>query len=249
VTTLELNLGEGEVEYGKIMLKPTLAEIQQGINGPCKIMVKGTQVLLQWGCDREGDPKLFTSWYSRLASDKDVVKQVLLLSGCFFGVAQSIMEFVDRFKIYEYLWQYDMAEECKDFLSNEPSLELIDDQLAKLDTLEKQMKEMGNTVIGVVKVVVGHFQKQIIHLISKWKEEYTKGLLDDVKATLADLGQWMRSVTMQLGGSFMNLEEVQAAMAIIHTIREKECVIDWVFLTLTLILTLTLTLTLIGRKV
>lgn len=73
---LELNLVEDDTAFGEIQLRPSLAEVQQGINEPAKSMVKNTQCVLNWGVDREGDPKSFTSMYTRLAADKQICKQV-----------------------------------------------------------------------------------------------------------------------------------------------------------------------------
>ena len=117
-------------------------------------MIKNTQCVLNWGVDRQGDPKIFTSMYTRLAADKQICKQVMLLSGCFLGATESIHEFVDRFRPCSFLWEYDMQEECRQFLADNPSLERIDDELHKLDVLEKRMKDLGPTTVGVIRLEV-----------------------------------------------------------------------------------------------
>ena len=69
----------------------------------------------------------------------------------------------------------------------------------------------------------------MLGLIKRWKNEYTRGLLEEVKLGLNQLGDWMRNLVSRLNGSFSTLEEVQGAMALIQGIRAKESVIEWEF--------------------
>ena len=127
-TDVELNLS-GSISSGTVIMSPSLDDIQDSLNRTAVSIIRSTKKMVQWGADRSvPSPE---SFFEELASEKQLVKVILLLSGALFGAAQGARTYLDSFTKYSFLWKDNVQTIYAQFLKKNPSLEDFDDELEK----------------------------------------------------------------------------------------------------------------------
>ena len=117
---------------------------------------------------------------------------------------------------YQYLWQHNIAEVFKLFLTGEPApehhswdpllegvtqqpLEAFEKQIVKFKRLEEQVKDMASSkTIGWLKVDAKQLKSSLATVISKWSYKFLEHLLEKVDTQVTDVSEFVSSVDIKL---------------------------------------------------
>jgi dynein heavy chain len=83
------------------------------------------------------------NFYHWIASDKEIVKSVLLLTGSVEGTKAQVMEYIDTFKKFDFLYLTDLQSEYAAFMATEPSLEAFENELKKYMAVEEEIAKIA----------------------------------------------------------------------------------------------------------
>lgn len=92
----EINL---EMDRNKnIKLNPSIEDVQKAINNAAKEILSCSKKIFNWGQDKVAE-KLKEPFYKQIATDKEIVRVILLLTGSIKGTEDSLSESIGEFKM------------------------------------------------------------------------------------------------------------------------------------------------------
>ena len=102
-----------ELTIPNVSMNPSLDDIQRAVNHTAILILKCSKRLLKWGqsrTDTDEDAGLAT-YNDMIAKDQIIVKMVLLLTGSIEGTKAQVLEYMESFRQYDWLWKNDMNAE------------------------------------------------------------------------------------------------------------------------------------------
>ena len=104
-----------ELPVPHVVLAPSLEEIQGAVNGVAKKILRASLEIKRWGNtdlngDEEDQPGVdydaigTGSFYDEIASDVEIVKLVLLLTGSVHGLRKEVEAHIATYQEYDFLY-------------------------------------------------------------------------------------------------------------------------------------------------
>ena len=93
-----------QLNVPSVRLSPSLAEIQKAVNKVAQTVLWSTKSVWDWGqTNLPEDSK--RSFFDRIGKDVQIVRSVLLLTGALHGSQKQVKEYLESFKMYDWLWK------------------------------------------------------------------------------------------------------------------------------------------------
>jgi dynein heavy chain len=124
-----------ELTIPNVSMNPSLEDIQDAINTTAKKVLACSKELKAWSAEHSSADSPDT-FFDHLASDKEIVKSVLLLTGSIEGTKTQVLGYVATFDKYNFLWKHDMQAEYSEFMKTQPTLEAFEGELRKYMAIE-----------------------------------------------------------------------------------------------------------------
>ena len=83
------------------------------------------------------------NYFKWIAADKEIVKSVLLLTGSMEGTKAQVMEYIETFTRFDFLYMDDLQAAYTAFMNTNPSLEAFENELKKYMDIEKQIQSIA----------------------------------------------------------------------------------------------------------
>lgn len=131
-----------ELTIPNVSMNPSLEDIQDAINTTAKKVLSCSKELRAWNAEHTSGSSP-NSFFDYLASDKEIVKSVLLLTGSIEGTKHQVMAYVSMFDKYNFLWKHDMQAEYSEFMKTQPTLEAFENELRKYMAIEQVRRASG----------------------------------------------------------------------------------------------------------
>eukprot|EP00230_Micromonas_polaris_P000498 CAMPEP_0119208236 /NCGR_PEP_ID=MMETSP1327-20130426/486_1 /TAXON_ID=38833 /ORGANISM="Micromonas pusilla, Strain RCC2306" /LENGTH=4554 /DNA_ID=CAMNT_0007204705 /DNA_START=159 /DNA_END=13823 /DNA_ORIENTATION=- len=234
-----------ELQIPRVTMNPSLDDIQDAINVVAKKMLKASEKLHMWGLGTEdttgggnspskaantappNNGNYPSNFYHWIASDKEIVKSVLLLTGSIEGTKAQIVEYVHGFKRFDFLYLSDLQQKYAEFMATEPSLESFELELRKYMAIEEDITQIAPVHnIGAMSLETAPLKNSLKSEASTWKTQFAKNLHKQGKERLRAIHDYMRETTLKLNRGIEDLEDVRVAMGVLHEIRSREADID-----------------------
>ena len=208
----------------KVSMNPSLEEIQGAINSTAKKVLRASESLRMWGAAGLESVENFYHW---IASDKEIVKSVLLLTGSVEGTKAQVMEYIDTFKKFDFLYLTDLQSEYAAFMATEPSLEAFENELKKYMAVEEEIAKIAPVHnIGAMSLETQPMKNSLKSEAATWKKQFAKNLHTQGLERLRAIHDYMRETTLKLNRAIEDLEDVRVAMGVLREIRHREAEID-----------------------
>jgi dynein heavy chain len=208
------------------------------VNGAAKKILNASLEIKRWGqTDLNGDEEnrpgvdydaIGTgSFYDEIASDIEIVKLVLLLTGSVEGVKKMVVEHLKSYEAYDFLYLSNLQEEYAAFIAKKPSLDMFETELMKYMSIERAVLKFAPVhVIGPLSLETQPLKLALRAEAATWKAQFAKNLHLHGKEKLEQLLQYVKETTLLLSRDVEDLEDVRKVMAIQQDIRTKESEID-----------------------
>jgi dynein heavy chain len=205
-----------ELSIPHITTNPSLDDIQSAVNSVAKRMLKASEELYMWG-GNEG-----RTYYDYIACDKEIVKSVLLLTGCIEGAKEQVNDYIAKLEKYDFLWKQDLSGRIDKFSTEEIELELqrymaIEQEVAQISPVHK---------IGALSLRTTPLKNSLKSQASSWKAQSAKNLHKQGQNELRKMQEYISSKSRDLSIEINDIEDVREVMGILQEIREKEAEID-----------------------
>jgi dynein heavy chain len=211
-----------ELTVPNVSMNPSLEDIQGAINSTAKKVLKVSESLHMWGARASG--RKFYDW---IASDKEIVKSVLLLTGSIEGTKAQVMDYIDTFKRFDFLYMNDLQSEYAAFMKTNPSLESFENELKKYMAIEEEIQRIPPVHnIGAMSLETQPMKYSLKAEAAAWKTQFAKNLHSQGKEQLRSIHDYMRETTLKLNRKIEDLEDVRMVMKVLKEIRNREAEID-----------------------
>jgi len=210
-----------ELRIPSVNMNPSLEEIQQSINETAKKVLRCAKDIDMWGSRSNHN------FYELIARDKEIVKVVLLLTGSIEGTKLQVMDYINTFSKYDFLWKQDMQSEYKRFMDKQPSLEAFEGELKKYMAIEKEIQQIPPVHnIGALSLETQPMKYSLKAEAGAWKAQFAKNLHNQGNKDLKDIFNYIRDATLKLNRKVEDLEDVRNVMFVLKELRERESEID-----------------------
>ena len=229
---------EVELQVPSVVLNPNLDEIHIAVNGVAKKVLKASLAIKRWGqTDLNGDEENVPgvdydsigtgTFYDEIASDMEVVKLVLLLTGAIDGTKANVNAFIDGYKEWDFLYLSSLQEAYEAFTNSKPSLERFEQEIKKYMDIETHFVKMSPAHnIGALSLDIQPLKLALKAEAAAWKTQFAKNLHEYGAGKLQDVYQYMKDTTMRLNRKVEDLDDVRVIMDMQQDIRVKESELD-----------------------
>jgi len=226
-------------------LSPSLDEIQECISRSACAMLGCYRSVLDWDCQEDdevgagsgsgnGDDVLVgatasppRTFFDRITKDIELVRVVLLLTGCIQGVRNTVAEYLSSFGEYDWLWKADKDAEYQKFAATNPTLDDYETKLRDFSQIEYAVDRVSSVhVIGALSLNTGKLKRSLADECNRWKMKYSEKLHDRAKSELERLTEYTRVTMGKLGRKVDDLDSLGFMMRLLSEVRDKESYID-----------------------
>eukprot|EP01064_Diplonema_japonicum_P034643 TRINITY_DN7253_c0_g4_i1.p1 TRINITY_DN7253_c0_g4~~TRINITY_DN7253_c0_g4_i1.p1 ORF type:complete len:4646 (+),score=1368.52 TRINITY_DN7253_c0_g4_i1:87-14024(+) len=217
-----------ELSPPHVLLHPSLEEVQKAINQSATAVLKCSKYISPWeGVDGS------ETFFEKIAKNKEIVKVVLLLTGGIHGLNKQVMDYLNSFKRYEYLWMDDKQEEYEKFLEKQPTLAMFEQELKRYKAVEDDVEGIQPSyVIGSLSLDTARLKMSLKREAQDWKSQYAKNLHQQASRDLARIQTQMDENDKALQNDIKeedSLEDLRMMMYTLREIRERESEVDLLF--------------------
>ena len=231
-----------ELTVPTVTMNPPLDAIQAAVNSVAKKILKVSESLHMWGqgtAHGELDVSKMSrrqstgivvpneNYFKWIAADKEIVKSVLLLTGSMEGTKAQVMEYIETFTRFDFLYMDDLQAAYTAFMNTNPSLEAFENELKKYMDIEKQIQAIAPVHnIGAMSLETQPLKNSLKAEAAAWKSQFAKNMHSQGKEQLEVLHEYMHATTLKLNRKAEDLEDVRVTMGVLKEIREKESELD-----------------------
>lgn len=211
-----------------VTLSPSLDEIQECINRSAQAILSCYKDIIDWGyssCPKEGQSS--HSFFNRVTNDIELVRVALLLTGCIQGLRNTVSDYLNSFKEYEWLWMSSKDDIYEKFVAGNPAIEDYESQLCRFAAIHEEVKTLGSVhVIGALSLHSKQIKSQLGSQCDQWKMKYACKLHTKAQKELGKLTEYTRMTKSKLGRKVEDLDSLGFMMRLLKEIREKESTIQ-----------------------
>lgn len=213
-----------ELTVPVVSMNPSLEDIQSTVNNTAKQILSCGKSLKLWG---NYQPGLTGTFFDLIAADKSIVKSLLLLTGCVECTKTSVLEYLETFAIYDFLWKRDMQQEYQEFIKGRPNIDAFEAELKKYMSIEQEIAKIAPVHnIGCLSMETQSLKYSLKAEAAAWKAQYAKNLHSQGREDLYSFMEYIRETTMKLNRKMEDLEDVRYIMTVLSELRSKEAEID-----------------------
>jgi len=214
-----------ELHAPHVILNPSLEEVQGAINTSATAVLRCSKYIKQW----EGLGNM--SFFEEIAKNKEIVKVVLLLTGGMHGLKKQVMDYINSFNRYEYLWIQDKEAAYKEFLATNPTLEDFENELKRYMNVEIEVSSITPSyTIGSLCLQTTHLKNSLKKEAIEWKAQYAKNLhmqaLSDLERLLFEMEENDKLISQEITD---NLADLRVLMDTLKDIRQRESEVEIMF--------------------
>jgi dynein heavy chain len=206
----------------KVVLDPSLDEIQECINRSAQAILKCFKTVDDWkNIDGEGGRN--RTFFDKITKDIEIVRVALLLTGCIQGIRNTVQDYLNSFASYDWLWYDDKEKTYQEFMKGSPSLDEYDRKLRSFGAEEEKIGALNDIQnIGALSLRTGSIKSQLGAECNRWKVQFSDNLHLQAKAKLETLTEWVRSTTGKVSREVRDLDSLRFIMKLLSDIRDRE---------------------------
>ena len=204
-----------------VSLSPSLDEIQQCINKSAQTILSCYKKIVDWGYASLPKEKRAThTFFTRITKDIELVKVALLLTGSIQGIRNTVAEYLDSFKQYDWLWKDDKDAAYAEFFKTNPSLESYETKLAHFGSIEQDIGKVGSVhIIGALSLNTKHLKTHLREDCHKWTLKYSENLHARAAQELEAITEYTRLTMGKLSRKVEDLDSLGFMMQVLKEVR------------------------------
>ncbi|RHY37518.1 hypothetical protein DYB25_000117 [Aphanomyces astaci] len=211
-----------QLSIPRVQLNPSLDEIQLAINRAAQTVLAAAKELYDWGQnDVVKEDK--TTFFERITKDIEIVRVVLLLTGSVQGLRNTVTEYLESFKQYEWLWMENKDMSYDTFLKKNPELQDFERKLKSFVIIDEDITAVASAHnIGALSLNTRNIKLQLKHENSQWKLKYSDNLHNQARKKMESLTEYFRSTMGKLNRKVVDLDSLRFVMNLLKEVRSRE---------------------------
>eukprot|EP00960_Hanusia_phi_P052484 761485-Hanusia_phi.AAC.3 len=210
-----------ELSIPNIIAQPSLSIVQDAINETGRMVLRTTKSLkLIAGSSSNNHNE---TYYDRIAADRVIVQSVLLLAGSVEGSRRTVLEFLEGFQRFQFLWVEDKLAAYSSFVKSKPDLFKYEEQFMKFSQIEADIKgiaPMHN--IGCISLRTQSLKYSLIAETLAWKSMFARKLHARAKQEMDALVEFMDTNVEWLSKEVSDIEDVGMSLQWLRDLQSKE---------------------------
>ncbi|XP_052240013.1 dynein axonemal heavy chain 8-like isoform X2 [Dreissena polymorpha] len=229
-----------------VVMQPSLDDLQQALNKACQLVVDVSKGLHQWGQDRSlidmypgsarrksveesafPNERTIKNYYKSVAENKDVSKYVMMMSSAVSSLKSEVLEALQRYSDYAFLWEKDRLEAVKEFLADKPILSEYKGKANMFKKLEANIDDIDTSkIVGPIELFTESLKLALRVEIKQWKLLFGRELNSTYKSKMEDILLFIDDYSKRLSRPIRDLDDVRQAMTAMANIREHQIHMD-----------------------
>ncbi|OQS07437.1 dynein heavy chain [Thraustotheca clavata] len=211
-----------QLSIPRVQLYPSLDDIQLAINRAAQTVLAAAKELYDWG-QAEIAKEDKTTFFERITKDIEIVRVVLLLTGSVQGLRNSVTEYLESFKQYEWLWMENKDVSYENFLKKNPELQDFERKLKSFVIIDEDITAIpANHNIGALCLNTRNIKLQLKHENAQWKLKYSDNLHNQARKKMESLTEYFRSMMGKLNRKVVDLDSLRFVMNLLKEVRARE---------------------------
>jgi dynein heavy chain len=213
-------------EKKELVLKPTIESVQVEINNAAKEVLSCSKKIFNWGQDdkKEADKEPF---YKQIATDKEIVRVILLLTGSVKGTEEELNICKRVFTEFEKYYKKEPEDYVNDFVNKfkdgKPILSAYRAQLSSLDKLQIDIEaKPANFSIGAISLNNDNIKESVNLALMTIKKKLCQNLHDQSKSDLENITEKIKTMKISIERRHDDIESLVGIMEEIAKVREQE---------------------------
>lgn len=205
-----------ELTIPNVTMHPSLDDVQNAINESARLVLSSAKSVPILGKSSE-------SYHSLIAADMQVVQSVLLLTGSVEGSKRQVLEYLETYKRFEFLWTMDKSTGYQKFIAGGPGLDEFEEELSKYQDIEMEIQNITPVhVVGCMSLRTQSLKYSLKAETAAWKSQYANNLHGRAKKELNGMMQYFQVTSEKLSMEVQNVDEVGEMVAHLGQLRSRE---------------------------
>ncbi|XP_052061669.1 dynein axonemal heavy chain 8-like [Mytilus californianus] len=234
-----------------VVMQPGLDDIQQSLNKATQRALDISKGVYQWGQDREDQnsdtgtsrslnvteidvgallkapPLGKKNFYKIIAENKDVSKYVMMMSSAISTLKSDVLESLQRYSDYSFLWEKDRQEAVTEFISTDPILSEYKAKVAMFTKLEDNIDDIqASEVVGPIELITEKLKLALRVEIKAWKLLFGKELNNKFRNKMDEVLSFVDDYSKRLARPIRDLQDVRESMGALADIRNNQIHLD-----------------------
>ena len=161
--------------------------------------------------------------FDHLSTDRDIVVVVLHLTGALEGTKRHVLEYLETFAAYHWLWRGNKEAEYASFMRSRPSLADFEEKLRFYASVDRQIGAIAPVHnIGALSLETAPLKYSLRSEAAAWKALFGEHLHEQASGGLDATLTWMGNLQRNLKRELRDLDDVRLAMEHLKEVRERE---------------------------
>ncbi|XP_062857897.1 dynein axonemal heavy chain 8-like [Trichomycterus rosablanca] len=167
------------------------------------------------------------NFFQSVSENKDVCKPVGLLMSGVNLLGKQPGDVLSQFRAFKVIWDQDRDDQVKEFISSNPDLYLIKEQILHYETVEQEIADITPIVVlGGMELSTAPLKMSLSVEAKAWKLMLCKYVQKEYKKKLMDMIAFISEQQKKLSRPIADLDDVRFAMEALSNIRDSEIIMD-----------------------
>ncbi|GAB1610879.1 dynein axonemal heavy chain 5 [Argonauta hians] len=233
------------LEIPDVVLKPSLEELQQGLNKSLNIIINMSQNIEPWksfGSEMTVQPEpdvdsideakpageqTSKMFFKIISEHKDIVKIIIQLNSMLTIMKTEVQKVLKQFGKYSELWTQDVQEVVKELVASNPVVSEFEEKLRHFSNLQKEIDEIDESyTVGPIEMLTEKLKMSLTAEVKAWEYGYAKALNEISAAKMNEVFSYFERIMKSMLHPVKDLDDVRALMHSIKEAKESEVSIE-----------------------
>jgi len=213
----------------QVKASPSIDDVQHAVNRTAKAILSAMKIT-PWRSLTEQSLERIFNISERVLRSIEVVRGVLMLTGSIESTRKKVMEHIQQFYAYEFLWTLDKKEQVDAFLQTSPLLADYIQRFGEYEEMIREIFEIPNiTNMGPICLSNELVKFSLKAQVDAWKHAYTKELMKDAQWQVQRTSEFIKDMKKRLDSKVRDLDEVRTVSETLQKIVLLETEVEQTF--------------------
>jgi dynein heavy chain len=167
------------------------------------------------------------NYYKAVSENKDIAKMISQLNTCITSSKKDVLNAIDRFKEYQFIWQKDRDDDLKQFLSTQPRVSEFEIKIREFEFLINEINDILDYFsVGPIALMTEMIKQDFTNEILTWKSNFGLACNQKYKKEIIEISMFIDEVYKKLQREIRDLDDIRHSMAALKLLRENDIRID-----------------------
>nr|CAI5817756.1 unnamed protein product [Callosobruchus analis] len=212
------------------IINPTLDEVQSIFSQVLNNILDTHKYICMWGQQpsrksamkkEKVDDIKAKNYHKIISENKEIVRIYMSLQGVLYMLQPDVVELINGYLKYDYLWAEDRDQQMEDFCSTNPLIVEISEKFQKYDARAEAIRQLPDKHdISALQITMDDFKLALLVESDAWKHILGKKLGNRYKEKLVTMVDFIKAQEKILSKPIKDLDDCRLAMNCLEVIRE-----------------------------